>query len=165
MIVTLQLICQICVRLYLPVRLKSKAALEDIKKMLNEHVWHKYWSNTASPQGMLGFYDWLYWKYTWETQWDPRPCGARSAVTYKASIFKLQINHVLCEHFSRFTWVSMILYWSTLNGFFGKVGLPGDHNRWLTVIQDRVQKSFRNFPKEKHCTKVNAYTVENRKLG
>ena len=91
--------------------------------------------------------------------------GARSAVTYKASIFKLQINHVFCKHFSRFTWVSIILYWSTLNGFFGKVGLPGDHNRWLTVIQDRVQKSFRNVPKEKHCTKVNAYTVENRKLG
>ena len=29
--------------------------------------------------------------------------GARSAVTYKASIFKLQINHVFCEHFSQFT--------------------------------------------------------------
>ena len=34
MIVTLQLICQICVRLYLPVRLKTKAALEDIKNFL-----------------------------------------------------------------------------------------------------------------------------------
>lgn len=38
MIVTLQLICQICVRLYLSVRLKTKAALKDIKKFLNEHV-------------------------------------------------------------------------------------------------------------------------------